>query len=541
MKLFLVAILLISTVSFSQVNFTESNLPIVVITTQAGDTIKDDPRIFCHMGIIDNGFGNQNYMTDPFNDYDGQISIEIRGSTSQQYPKKGYGLETQDSLGNNNNVSILGMPVENDWILYGPYPDKTLIRNVMTFHIARQMGNYASNTVYCELVINGEYKGLYVMMEKIKRDNDRVDITRLDSLSTTGDSLTGGYVFKVDKTTGSIVDTWTSAYNPEVLFQYHDPKPDKMHLIQKTYLQSYVSNFEDVMNGPNFDDHYFGYHDIIDRISFYDFFFLQEIGRTVDGYRSSSFLHKDRNSIWGGHLTAGPMWDFNLSYGNADYCDANLTTGWQYEFDNVCPWFTSSVPFWWGKLLTDSSYTNGLMCRWEILREGPLHIDTLHNYIDSIALHLEEARIRNFQQWPIIGVYVNWNGYVGSTYQEDLDYLKQYIEDRILWMDANLPGTCWPGLASQEEIIIEEPLSRAWPNPFSDFLFIGFTVQSESDITIKIHDLKGAEIAVFNQGVLSQGNYVKEWRPTNIENGVYVYSIYKDGELYIQDKLVKGK
>ena len=178
---------------------------------------------------------------------------------------------------------------------------------------------------------------------------------------------------------------------------------------------------------------------------------MEELGRTVDGYRSSSFLFKDRDDIWGGKLHAGPIWDFNLSYGNADYCEANLTTGWQYNFDMICSWFTSSVPFWWEKLLQDTSYCNGLQCRWQELRAGPLHIDTLHNFVDSVALHLEEPRIRNFQKWPIIGVYVNWNGYVGNTYQEDLDYFKWYLQERILWMDANLPGTCYPGLLGEEE------------------------------------------------------------------------------------------
>ena len=104
--------------------FTTSNLPIVVINT-LGQNIVDDPRIVCDMGIIDNGFGNINSVNDAFNDYNGKISIEYRGSSSQSFPKKPYALETQDSIGNNNNVSLLGMPVENDWILYAPYSDKS--------------------------------------------------------------------------------------------------------------------------------------------------------------------------------------------------------------------------------------------------------------------------------------------------------------------------------------------------------------------------------------------------------------------------------
>lgn len=112
---------------------------------------------------------------------------------------------------------------------------------------------------------------------------------------------------------------------------------------------------------------------------------------------------------------------FNLSYGNADYCEANLTTGWQYNFDDICD-FTTAIPFWWEKLLQSSTYRNGLKCRWEELRQGAFHTDSVNYFIDSMANYLQDARIRNFQKWPIIGVYVNWNGFVGMTYQEDLNF-----------------------------------------------------------------------------------------------------------------------
>ena len=156
-------LMLLPIIVFSQ--FSESNLPIVVIKTN-GQVILDEPRIVCDMGIIYNGNGVMNNVNDPFNEYDGKISIEYRGSSSQSFPKKPYALETQKANGDNNNVSLLGMPSENDWILYAPYTDKSLMRNVLTFDIGRNMGWYASRTQYCELVIDGDYKGIYVFMEK---------------------------------------------------------------------------------------------------------------------------------------------------------------------------------------------------------------------------------------------------------------------------------------------------------------------------------------------------------------------------------------
>ena len=162
--LLLISLLFYIGTSYSQVTFTDSNLPIVVITQPSGQFINDLTRIVCDMGVIDNGPGIRNYMVNPYNNYNGKIAIEVRGSTSQQYPKKSYGFETQDLLGANNNVPLLGLPIENDWILYGPYPDKTLLRDVLTYDLSRKFGNYASNWRFCELVIDGEYRGVYILL-----------------------------------------------------------------------------------------------------------------------------------------------------------------------------------------------------------------------------------------------------------------------------------------------------------------------------------------------------------------------------------------
>lgn len=537
MRGLLIAVLFCTSTIVNGQTLTDSKLPIIKINTLS-QNIQDDPRINCEWGIIDNGAGQMNNINDPF-DYQGHISIEVRGSTSQQYPKKNYGLSTTDPNGVDINVSLLNMPPENDWILYGPYPDKTLIRNVMTFDIFRKMGHYASNTRYCELLIDDDYRGIYILMEKIKRDPARVNVTPLDSGSTSGIELTGGYVFKVDKTTGTTVETFVSAYNPEVLFQYHDPGPDELDPFQKSYLQSFVSDYENMLDGTSFNDPVNGYHSYIDKESFYDFFIMQEIGRTVDGYRSSSFLFKDRDDVWGGKLHAGPIWDFNLSYGNADYCDADQITGWQYNFDDICGHFSSSIPFWWEKLLSDSTYSNGMKCRWEHLRQGPLHIDTLHNFIDSVALYLEDARIRNFQKWPIIGVYVNWNGYVGATYQADVDYLKSYLQQRIQWMDANLPGTCWPEMLDIETPNQDPTLSRAWPNPFIHSVNIGFTLKDFGDCTIKVYNSLGQLVYSETFTNLSSGHYLKTWDDPQQTAGQYIISIHQNGNLVDQLKVIK--
>jgi len=422
--------------------FTSSNLPIVVINTN-NQNIVDDPRIICDMGIIDNGIGMLNSINDSFNNYDGKISIEYRGSSSQSFPKKAYALETQDSIGNNNNVSLLGMPVENDWILYAPYSDKSLMRNVLTFNLGRKMNRYTPRTRYCELIINGNYRGVYVLMEKIKRDNDRVDIAKLDFDDNAGDSLTGGYIVKIDKYTGTGGSDWLSDF-PDIgggglYIQYHYPEASNMSIQQLDYIEHFIDSFEYALDGPNFSDTLIGYSKYIDVESFIDLYIINELSRNVDGYRLSTYMYKDRDSN-GGKLTMGPFWDYNLAFGNVNYCSGDQTSGWQV--DGACPDLGNN-PFWFERLLEDTIYVNKLKCRWEYLRMRSFHEDSIRNYIDSVTSYINDAQNRNFQRWNILGNYVWPNSYVGNTYQDEVNFLKDWISNRILWMDNNLLGTCY--------------------------------------------------------------------------------------------------
>ena len=133
-----------------------------------GVDIPDDPRIPAHMGIIDNESGINN-INDDFNGYNGDITIETRGNSSQWNDKTPYRFETVDEEGENNNVELLGMPEENDWVLYAPWQDKTMLRNVLAYQLSNEIGKYAPRTKFIELFLNDEYKGVYVLMEKIKR------------------------------------------------------------------------------------------------------------------------------------------------------------------------------------------------------------------------------------------------------------------------------------------------------------------------------------------------------------------------------------
>ncbi|MEI9911726.1 MAG: CotH kinase family protein [Bacteroidota bacterium] len=151
-KIFLPLPLLLMVFISTAQPLTSSNLPIIIINTN-GQAIVDDPKITADMGIIYNGAGVRNNVTDPFNHYNGKIGIEIRGQSSQQFPMKPYGIELRDNTGSSQEKVLFGLPKESDWVLYAPYTDKTLMRNFLAYTMSREMGHWAANCRYVEVIV----------------------------------------------------------------------------------------------------------------------------------------------------------------------------------------------------------------------------------------------------------------------------------------------------------------------------------------------------------------------------------------------------
>jgi subtilisin-like proprotein convertase family protein len=474
-----------------------SNLPIVVINT-LGQTIPDEPKIDVLMGVVDNGPGNLNHPSDPFNNYDGAIGIELRGNSSQgMSPKKSYSVELRDSLGEDLDAPLVGLPAESDWVLQANYFDKSLMNNTLTNRLAMAMGHYAPRSRYVELVVNGDYLGVYVLMEKIKRGAARLDIAKLQPDEVSGDDLTGGYILSVDWDEGS-GHGFVSNYPPPVdtlghyiYLAYQYPKPEHIVDAQKTYIQSYIGSFEDALAGPDFADTSLGYRAYADQASFVDFFLINELSRNVDAYRVSSFLYKDKDSN-GGRLHAGPVWDFDLAWGNADYCHGWDTAGWAYDFGALCPEHYNQVPFWWSRLLQDSSFTNAVRCRWNELRDNVLSPAFVDAFCDSVATLLDGAEQRNFIRWPILGTYVWPNPQpVPTSYAGEVQELKDFMEGRWAWMDANLPGD--PDCALTSGVAqATKPVETPFPNPFAHEVF--FRTTGTRPVMVKLVDVLGRTV-----------------------------------------------
>ena len=413
-------------------NFTDSNLPIVVITTDNGVSIPDEPKVLGTMKIIWHQDGSRNYMTDidnpEFLNYNGRIGIETRGSSSQHFSnKKPYGLTTlQDDDVSHNNVSLLGMPGENDWILNSLAYDQTGMRDFVSYELSESLGQYSPRRMYCEVVLNGNYRGLYLFLEKIKVDKGRVNIEKMDETCNSYPEVTGGYIMQTDRAEyGNSAWTmptyqpsgwWGGYVNAEFVYCY--PKADQITNTQSNYIHDVFNDLASVSGSHdiNIDT---GIPSVIDIPSFVDFMLMGEFSSNVDVYQLSTFFHKDRL----GKLRAGPIWDYNLAYGYDAFGNRSGYDVWQFDNgDNIGPKF-------WRDLYDTDLFRCYLAKRWfELSDEGmPFDYDMICSRIDEIDAWIAEAVARDNQRWSQM-----------SQHAQYVNNMKNWIYQRINWMNQHI-------------------------------------------------------------------------------------------------------
>jgi CotH kinase protein/Secretion system C-terminal sorting domain len=520
---------------------TSSNLPIIIINTN-GQVIPDDPKITADMGIIYNGDNVRNNVTDPYNNYNGKVGIEIRGQSSQMFPMKSYSLELRDALGGSFEKSLFGMPKEADWVLYAPYTDKTLMRNFLAYTISNELGRWAAHCRFVEIVINGDYKGIYVFMERIKRGSGRVNIAKMGSGDVAGDAVTGGYIFSLDKEPNGWFSSYTapnSTNQNKRQFSYVYPKPENIVPSQKDYLKSYVDSFENALASPTFQNKIDGVRKFADLSSFIDYFIVNEVSRNVDGYRLSTFLYKDRDSR-NRKIFAGPAWDYDLAFRNANYCDGSKTNGWAYQFNNVCPGDGAGlIPFWWEKLMSDTSFIADLRCRWKEVRKNVISDDHLNRIVDSIAVLTNEARQRHFQRWPILGQYIWPNpNPIPTSYDGEISTLKEWIGSRLFWIDHNIPnaGAC----EDWEDISTTSLHVEIFPNP-TNGTDATIRIKTKEPQTVSLNVFDGVGRLVHTQSVkaVPVSNLVTIHGMNKWQSGIYYFVFSNKDREKISKKVMK--
>jgi len=430
---------------YSVSNFS-SNLPIAVVDT-IGKGINESSQTPSFACFIDTATDSRARLTDP-PDFVGRAGINIRGKSSAGFAKKQYHFETWDEFDQDKDVSILGFPSDSDWILQGPYSDKSLMRNFLSYKWSNDIGRYAVRTRFIEMFLNSnggsismsDYIGVYVFMEKIKLGADRIDIAELEPSDNTEPQISGGYIFKKDKADPGETVFYTSR-GLEV--RVVEPRIEDITPEQVDWLNNYLNEFESVLYGSNFMDPVNGYAKYIDVDSFIDHHFIVEITKNIDGFRLSTYMFKDR----GGKINMGPVWDYNLSLGNADYLQGWIPSGWYYSQlgDGDYPW--------WRRLFEDPAFRQRYADRWFEFRENLLSNNQLLQDVEDTATLLDESQVRNFNRWHILGSYVWPNWFIADTYYEEINWMSGWLEQRLNWMDGQISyefAAAPPGINPQD-------------------------------------------------------------------------------------------
>ncbi len=411
--------------SANVVNFT-SNLPLVVLDNFGAGWIPQNSYQPAFMTIFEQVSGRSSLTTTPA--LGTRAGIKIRGSSTTGRPKPSLAVEAWNEVDEDKNISPLGMPAESDWVLWGPYNfDLALMRNPLIYELSNQVGRYAVRTRFVEVFLHtgggplsqADYWGVYALMEKISRDEDRVNVERLFPEHDREPGVTGGYMLKIDRADPG--DSGFYAAGQGLLYVYPKEveieKPERD--AQEQYVRNFFNQFGTALNGPNYSDPEVGYAKYVDVDSWIDHHLLNVLALNVDALRLSTYMFKKR----GGKLEMGPIWDFDRSMGSTDGRDYN-PWGWGGGGD-ATDFF--NYP-WWGRMFTDIHFFQRYIDRWQELRKSQFSLNNIYSVIDSMADQLREAQARDLQKW-------NQTPRFGG-YQGEIDHLKQWLTDRISFMDS---------------------------------------------------------------------------------------------------------
>ena len=336
--------------------------------------------------------------------YDGAIGIKLRGNSSLSFNQKKYTIELRDENGKEKDFSLLGMPANSDWVLLAPYNDVSMMRDPMAFQLWRDMGHWGPRTEMVELYVDDDYRGIYILSEAIKRGEQRVNVSKLKKTDIEGRELTGGYILRIDAYdeddatfASKVPGIGEGLITSQIVWSCIYPKKKNLQEKQLTYIEAFVDSVELTIQSEHFTDPRWGYARFIDVPSFVDYFIHTELSLNADGYKRSAYFYKEKDKEDGsiGKLFAGPVWDYNLAYGNCNFCNANNIEAWCFEGGNTQP-----TPALWQRLLQDPSFRKAVKKRYKELRKGILSDEAIGKYIDAQAKLLQPYVDRHFKKYP---------------------------------------------------------------------------------------------------------------------------------------------
>ncbi|WP_412100494.1 CotH kinase family protein [Micromonospora ureilytica] len=366
-----------------------------------------------------------------------RAGFRLRGNSSATFEKTPFRVEFWDNENDDADYPVLGMPADSDWVLRGPFPDKALIREALVYDLGREMGLPAPRYAFAEFYLNtdaapvgaGDYMGVYMFMETIKNSKDRLDLKQLDEDDVTLPKIQGGYIWKFE---------WMAAEEPTLpctgpaatcwnYLEVADPSP--LQPQQRDWLRGHLQEFNDVLHSSNFADPNTGYRKYIDVDSFIDLMIVNELSREMDAYVRSSHFYKDRDS----KIFAGPLWDFDLSFGVGGFFANDQVSGWQHQQTRQ-----PSANDWFAQLLRDPAFVNQARSRWQTLRRGLLSDAALQTRVNALATPLTNAAQRNFQRWPnLTSPTVSFfRTPTSPTWQGQVQVMRDWMLRRAAWLDS---------------------------------------------------------------------------------------------------------
>jgi len=452
-----------------------SDVPIILLHNFNGGTPPATADQSGVMMVFGTTYGRASMTNPP--DVTTRIGLNIRGSSTQGLAKKSFAVETWDEYNEDLNVGVLGMPSESDWVLYAPnYFDKSLIHNPLMYELSRQIGRYAPRTRMTEVFTSfgsgavsytspqvGNYNGIYVLEEKIKRDADRVDIAKLEPMDTNAPAITGGYMMKVDR---SDADERTLNAGGLGLVYVEPSMKDYAaypgRALQENYLAGYLDSFYSALNSASFTNPVSGYAAWIDVDSWIDHHILNVLSLSSDALRLSAYFFKDRDK----KIEMGPLWDFDRGLGtgvDSDWRAWNPRSwmgsnplgagGGDYGTD----FFNSGAVFsnpWYRRLFQDPDFWQKWIDRYQALRRDQFSTNALFGVVDDLLNPLTQAQAREQSRWsgsggsdtsPRSGTINAPSGYpdrsyaytFSGTFQGEVAFQKKWLADRVNFMDTN--------------------------------------------------------------------------------------------------------
>jgi hypothetical protein len=363
---------------------------------------------------------------------DARIGIHVRGETSRNFPKKQYAMELRaDAADTDSARPMLGLPSHADWVLSDPLVyDRALIRNATAFALSNRIGRYAPRTRFAEVfmvddggdVRAGSFLGFFTLIEKIARDPQRVNVSRLPESAATLPAMTGGFILRIDK---GIADF--DAAGRRLQFVYPDPVDMSLpkRKPQLDFIRAFIDAFGQAASAANFKHPSTGQHysAFIDVDAWIDHNIINALTKNVDGLRISAYFHKER----GGRLAAGPVWDFDRSLGTPYDPRATEPEEWNQTW-NAADYFNEG---WWRLLFRDPDFRSRYRARFKALLNGEFSADNLDRIVDGLASQVGDAADRNFRRWPQFPPLDN-------SYAAEIALMKDFLRRRVAWINDQL-------------------------------------------------------------------------------------------------------